>query len=68
MATNLAIPDELIEDARKAGGHKTKKDAVIQALIEYVRRRQQLSVIELFGSVDLDPDYDYKAERRRERL
>jgi hypothetical protein len=68
MATNLAIPDELIEDARKAGGHKTKKDAVIQALIEYVRRRQQLSVIELFGSVDFDPDYDYKAERRRERL
>jgi hypothetical protein len=68
MATNLAIPDELIEDARKAGGHKTKKDAVIQALVEYVRRRQQLSVIDLFGSVDFDPGYDYKAERRRERL
>jgi hypothetical protein len=68
MATNLAIPDELIEQARLAGHHKTKKDAVIQALREYVRRRQQLGMIDLFGEVDFDPEYDYKAERRRERL
>ena len=65
MATNLALDDRLIEEARQAGGHKTKKDAVNAALLEYVKRRQRLQMVSLFGTVDFDPDYDYKAERRR---
>jgi len=28
MATNLALDDKLIEQARAAGGHRTKKEAV----------------------------------------
>jgi len=34
MATNLAIDDRLIEEARKAGGHRTKKATVTEALEE----------------------------------
>jgi hypothetical protein len=64
MPTNLALDDSLIEEARRAGGHKTKKDAVTAALSEYVKRRRQLRVLKLFGSFDFDPKYDYKAERR----
>ena len=56
---------QLIEEARILGGHKTKKEAVTAALTEYVQRRQQRGVIELFGTIDYDPAYDYKAERRR---
>jgi Bacterial antitoxin of type II TA system, VapB len=67
MATNLALDDNLIEEARKIGGHKTKKDAVTAALDEYIKRRRQLKVLELFGTVDFDPTYDYKAERKRKR-
>lgn len=67
MATNLALDDKLIEQARAAGGHKTKKEAVTAALAEYVQRRKQLGVIQLFGTIDYDPDYDYKALRRRKR-
>ncbi|MBI5489938.1 MAG: type II toxin-antitoxin system VapB family antitoxin [Deltaproteobacteria bacterium] len=67
MATNLALDDELIEEARKAGGHKTKKDAVTAALQEYVRRREALRILDLFGRVEFDPGYDHKAERRRKR-
>jgi Arc/MetJ family transcription regulator len=67
MPTNLAIDDRLIEEARKTGGHKTKKEAVTKALEEYVRRRKQASIIEAFGTVDFDPAYDYKAERRKRR-
>jgi hypothetical protein len=66
MATNLALDDRLIEAARQVGGHKTKKDAVMAALHEYVMRRQRMRIIELFGTVELDPGYDYKAERGRE--
>jgi hypothetical protein len=34
---------------------------------EYARRRQQLEIASLFGTIDYDPEYDYKAERRRRR-
>lgn len=67
MATNLAIDDRLIEEARKTGGHKTKKEAVTRALEEYIRQHKQMGILEAFGTVDFDPAYDYKAERRRKR-
>ena len=65
MATNLAIDDRLIEEARQVGGHRTKKAAVTEALQEYIRRRRQLEITGLFGQIDYDPRYDYKAQRRR---
>ena len=68
MATNLAIDDKLIEEAKRMGRHKTKKEAVTTALEEYVRRHKQSRIIEAFGTFDFDPTYDYKAERRRKRM
>lgn len=66
MATNLAIDDALLEEARKIGGHKTKKAAVSQALEEYIQRRKQQEILSLFGTVDYDPDYDYKEQRKKD--
>ena len=63
MATNLALDDTLIEEARQLGGLRTKKDVVTQALQEYVQRRKQLKLLELFGAVEYDDDYDPKAQR-----
>lgn len=68
MPTNLAIDDRLIEEARRSGRHKTKKEAVTVALEEYIRRHKQGRILDAFGSFDFDPDYDYKAERRRKRM
>lgn len=65
MATNLALDDKLIEEAQKAGNHRTKKDAVMAALSEYVKRRKQQRILKAFGSFEFDPAYDHKAERRR---
>jgi len=65
MPTNLALNDELIDEARRLGGHSTKKEAVNQALAEYVARRKRRRVKEIFGKVGWDPEYDYKAERKR---
>jgi Bacterial antitoxin of type II TA system, VapB len=64
MPTNLAIYDRLIEQARKLGRHRTKKDAVTAALDEYVQRRKQQRILSLFGTIEYDPAYDYKRERR----
>jgi Arc/MetJ family transcription regulator len=68
MATNLAIDDRLIEEARKTGNHKTKKEAVTTALQEYIQRHRQQRILSAFGTFDFDPAYDYKAERRRKRM
>jgi Arc/MetJ family transcription regulator len=65
MATNLAIDDRLLEEALRVGGHRTKKDTVTEALEEYIQRRKQARILDLFGKVDLDPKYDYKRQRRR---
>jgi Arc/MetJ family transcription regulator len=67
MATNLALDDKLIEDARRAGKHKTKRAAVTAALDEYIKRRKQLRILDAFGKFEMDSDYNYKAERRRRR-
>jgi hypothetical protein len=66
VATNLGLDDRLIDEARRVGKHRTKKEAVTAALQEYVRRRKQLRILDLFGTIDFDPAYDYKAERRRD--
>jgi hypothetical protein len=64
MATNLAIQTSLIEEARVAGKHHTKRATVEEALHEYIRRRKQLEVVDLFGTIDYDPRYNYKKQRR----
>jgi Arc/MetJ family transcription regulator len=65
MPTNLAIDDELLTEAQTVGGHRTKKDTVNEALREYIQRRRQAKVVELFGTIDFDPTHDYKKQRRR---
>lgn len=67
MPTNLAIDDRLIEEARRTGKHKTKKEAVTAALREYIQHQKQLVFLSQFGTIDYDPAYDYKAERRPEK-
>jgi hypothetical protein len=65
MATNLALDDALIEEARAIGKHKTKREAVTAALQEYVQRRKEMGIFKLAGTIDYDPSYDHKALRWR---
>ena len=66
MATNLSIDPELIERALAVSGEKTKKAAVTMALTEFIARREQKRMMELFGKLDWDSGYDYKSERSRD--
>ncbi|MBZ5523869.1 MAG: type II toxin-antitoxin system VapB family antitoxin [Acidobacteriia bacterium] len=63
MPTNLAIDDRLIEEARKLGRHRTRREAVTAALEEYIRRHKRQAILTLFGSIEYADGYDYKRER-----
>ncbi|MFA4875237.1 MAG: type II toxin-antitoxin system VapB family antitoxin [bacterium] len=65
MATNLALNDELLEKALEIGGLNTKKETVNEALREFIERRQQGRILELFGKIDWDAKYQYKRGRGR---
>ena len=63
MATNLALDDELLNQALKIGGFKSKKDTVNAALKAFIEKNKQKEIIELFGKIDYDDDYDHKKGR-----
>jgi len=65
MATNLSIDPDLIEQALKVSGERTKKAAVTRALQEFIARRRPKRLLDLMGKLEWDPSYDYKAERSR---
>jgi metal-responsive CopG/Arc/MetJ family transcriptional regulator len=62
--TTLTIDDNLLEEAKTAGKRESEEEVVTEALQEYIARRKQLQIINLFGTIDYDPEYDYKAQRR----
>lgn len=64
MATNLSIDLNLLNEALEVGGLGTKKETVNQALKEFIQRRKQRQVVDLFGNLSPDDDYDYKKGRK----
>ncbi|HHU14481.1 MAG: type II toxin-antitoxin system VapB family antitoxin [Kiritimatiellae bacterium] len=65
MVTNLQLDGRLIAEAARLGKHRTKEEAVTQALTEYVQNLRQEGILDLFGSIDFDPSYDYKRQRTK---
>lgn len=62
--THVAIDDQLLADAQKIGGQRTRKATVHEALREYIQRRQT-NILALFGTIEYDPNYDCTKQRRR---
>jgi hypothetical protein len=67
MATNLALDQELLDHAFRVSREPTKKAAVTRALQEFIARREQRRIAELFGKLEWDASFDYKAERARKQ-
>ncbi len=64
MLTNVAIDPELLDHVLAVSGARTKKEAVTIALREFIARRERARIVDSFGTLDWDADYDYKADRR----
>lgn len=65
MATHLALDPKLLDQVLELSGEQTKKAAVTLALKEFIARREQRKLADLFGKLEWDPSFDYKAERSR---
>jgi Arc/MetJ family transcription regulator len=65
MATNLDLDDRLILKAQSLGGHRTKRETVMRALLEYVQSLEQKKILDLFGRVEFDESYNHKKQRSR---
>lgn len=64
MPTNLHIDDRLLAEAQRLGEFRTKRETVTAALKAFVAQQKRLKILDLMGTVDYRPDYDYKKLRR----
>lgn len=58
MRTNIVIDDKLMDDALKASGYSTKKEAVEQGLKLLLLRSQQQDIRKLRGRIKWEGDLD----------
>ncbi|BAT52660.1 hypothetical protein NOS3756_16000 [Nostoc sp. NIES-3756] len=66
MTINLQIDEVLIQEALALSNKQSEIDVVEQALSEYVQRRQQMKILDLFGTIEYDDDDNYKQQRRKQ--
>ena len=65
MKNSISVDSELMKQAMKIGKESDPEILVTLALREFINRRTQKGILELFGKIDWDPSYDYKAGRGR---
>ncbi len=63
MRTNIVLNDEIVEEAMKISGAKTKKEVISKALKEFVENRKRLNLLDLEGKIAFRKDYNYKSLR-----
>jgi Arc/MetJ family transcription regulator len=67
MRTTLDLPDDLLEEAQRLLGFKSKTDVVVLSLRELVRRRRIEELKALLGAIQLDIDVPRSRRRPRRR-
>lgn len=56
MRTNIDIDDDVLREAQRLVGTKTKRDTVDLALRELVARHRQIGILQLRGKVHWEGD------------
>jgi len=63
---NLDLDPDLVERVFALSGASTRHGAVASALREFVVRREQRRLLDLFGELEWNCEIDYKCERSRD--
>ena len=64
MVTPLQIDQTLLQEALALSNHPTTTALIEAALREYIQRRKQLKILELFATIDYEEEYNYKQQRQ----
>ncbi|RII30930.1 MAG: DUF2191 domain-containing protein [Geobacter sp.] len=73
MRATLNIPDELINEVQRLSGEKTKTQAIVSVMEDYVRRKKMEDLLALRGKISIEYDWEreedaeIKAAEERER-
>lgn len=63
MQITLNLNDNLLQEAINLNPDMPIEKAIENALQAYLEQQKRLKIIDLFGTIDYDPDYDYKQQR-----
>lgn len=66
MRTNIVLDENLVSEAMRYARVRSKRELVDLALREFIAAHRRRDVSELFGKIEIDPDYDYKSLRRED--
>jgi Arc/MetJ family transcription regulator len=61
---NLALDDNLLNQAMKIGHIGTKRETVTIALKEFIERRCQKRILDLQGTITFRDDWNHKKDRQ----
>jgi hypothetical protein len=64
MRATLNIPDELIDEVQRLSGQKTKTQAIVTVMEDYVRRKKMEDLLALRGKINIE--YDWEKEEQAE--
>jgi len=64
MTHSLNLDEALIREALEIDDHQNLEAVIEDALREYIQRRQRRKILDLFGTIDYDDTYHYKAQRQ----
>jgi Arc/MetJ family transcription regulator len=53
MRTTVVIDDDLLDEAERLSGCKTKKKTIEAALVEFIKRRKAARLLDFEGKMDL---------------
>jgi hypothetical protein len=65
VTTSLNINEALLKEALALDNQVNIDSLVEIALREYIQRRKRLKVLDLFGTIEYDEDYNYKQQRHQ---
>ena len=63
MQITLNLNDNLLQEAINLNPDMPIEKAIENALQAYLKQQKRMKIIDLFGTIDYDPDYDYKQQR-----
>jgi metal-responsive CopG/Arc/MetJ family transcriptional regulator len=62
MRATLNIPDELIDEVQRLSGQKTKTQAIVTVMEDYVRRKKMEDLLALRGKISIEYDWEREEE------